>query len=31
MIQKQMKTFEDWMTQIRNNSKISIRDDVITG
>jgi peptidyl-prolyl cis-trans isomerase D len=31
MIQKQMKTFEDWMTQIRNNSKISIRDDLITG
>jgi peptidyl-prolyl cis-trans isomerase D len=31
MIQKQMKTFEDWMAQIRNNSKISISDDIITG
>jgi peptidyl-prolyl cis-trans isomerase D len=31
MAQKQMKTFEDWITQIRNNSKISIRDNVITG
>ena len=31
MVQKQMKTFEDWMTQIRNNSKISITDNVLTG
>ena len=31
MTRKQMKTFEDWMTQIRNNSKISIQDNVITG
>jgi peptidyl-prolyl cis-trans isomerase D len=31
MTQKQMKTFEDWITQIRNNSKISIQDNVITG
>jgi peptidyl-prolyl cis-trans isomerase D len=31
MTQKQMKTFEDWIAQIRNNSKISIRDDVIAG
>jgi peptidyl-prolyl cis-trans isomerase D len=30
MVQKQMKTFEDWMTQIRNNSKISITDNVQT-
>ena len=31
IVQKQMKTFEDWMTQIRNNSKISITDNVLTG
>jgi peptidyl-prolyl cis-trans isomerase D len=31
MIQKQMRIFEDWITQIRNNSKISISDDIITG
>jgi peptidyl-prolyl cis-trans isomerase D len=31
MVQKQMKTFEDWMTQTRNNSNISIRDNVVTG
>lgn len=31
MAQKQMKTFEDWLTQIRNNSNISINDNLITG
>ncbi len=31
MVQKQTKTFEDWMTQIRNNSNISIRENVVTG
>jgi peptidyl-prolyl cis-trans isomerase D len=31
MVQKQMKTFEDWMTQTRNNSDISIRDNAVTG
>jgi peptidyl-prolyl cis-trans isomerase D len=31
MVQKQMKTFEDWMTQTRNNSKISINDNAVTG
>ncbi len=31
LVQKQMKTFEDWMTQVRNNSKISITDNVLTG
>ncbi len=31
MMQKQAKTFEDWMKQIRNSSKISITDNVLTG